>query len=261
MNAKPTQQPMESHRTKVSQWVHALDVRTSASVLVLVACVMTLALIVHIQYGPLLSGKSLPPAPAIVSQPVEIVPQIVDTTPLEQAADGQLTADEFRYRALAEFLAKRYRVSQEITFDLVEHAHAVGRDVGLDPLLIIAVIAIESRFNPIAESVAGAKGLMQVIPKYHTKKLEEFGGEKAVYDPATNIVIGARILKEYIRYTGSLGSALQMYAGALGDIEDQYTNRVMSEKVRLQQALSRAGNARILTRTALAPQLQTTALD
>jgi soluble lytic murein transglycosylase-like protein len=259
MDAKLTPYMDETNRTRISQWIHTLEVRTSVTLLILVASLTALTLIVHIQYGPLVSGKSLSPAPVIVSQTVEIVPQTVDTTALE--LEGQPSADELRYRALAAFLAKRYRVSQEITYDLVGHAHEVGRDVGLDPLLIIAVIAIESGFNPIAESVAGAKGLMQVIPKYHTKKLEEFGGEKAVYDPATNIVIGARILKEYVRYTGSLGVALQMYAGALGDSEDQYTNRVMSEKLRLQEALSRAGNRRNLTRTALAHQLQSTALD
>lgn len=147
-------------------------------------------------------------------------------------------AEESRYRALSEFVARRYRVSQEVAFDLVGVAHGAARQLGLDPLLIIAMIAIESRFNPIAESVAGAKGLMQIIPKYHSAKLEEFGGEQAVYDPEANIQVGAQILKEYLRYTGNLGSALQMYAGALGDADDQYTRKVLDEKRRLQQVIS-----------------------
>jgi soluble lytic murein transglycosylase-like protein len=135
-------------------------------------------------------------------------------------------------------VAKRYRVSQDVSFDLVSLAHQEGNRFQLDPLLIIAVIAIESRFNPIAESGAGAKGLMQIIPKYHTDKLEEFGGEQAVFDPATNIQVGSRILREYIRRTGNIGIALQMYAGALGDTEDQYTTKVLNERRRLQQVLS-----------------------
>ena len=114
----------------------------------------------------------------------------------------------------------------------------VGRELQLDPLLIIAVISIESRFNPIAESVKGAKGLMQIIPKYHTEKLQEFGGVESVFDPETNIQVGAQILKEYIRTTGNVGIALQMYAGALSDYEDQYTNKVMNERHRLQQVVS-----------------------
>lgn len=150
-----------------------------------------------------------------------------------------------RYHALAEFLAKKYRVSREFTVDLVSIAHAVGTRLGLDPLLILAVMAVESKLNPIAESVAGAKGLMQVIPKYHSEKLDGFGGEQAVFDPEANIVVGALILKEYLRRTGNLTSALQMYAGALDDHEDEYSARVLYEKQRLQDVLARyVGRAR-----------------
>ena len=149
-----------------------------------------------------------------------------------------MEAEEGRYRALSSFVAKRYRVSQDVAFDLVTVAHTAGRQLQLDPLLIIAVIAIESRFNPIAESSAGAKGLMQIIPKYHGDKLEEFGGEQAVFEPEANIHVGARILKEYLRRTGNLGIALQMYAGALNDSEDQYTRKVLGERQRLQQVVS-----------------------
>jgi hypothetical protein len=186
-----------------------------------------------------------------------------DPTPAQWGLERQpvtdaalMQAEEGRYRALSEFVAKRYRVSQDVAFDLVTVAHSAGRQLQLDPLLIIAVIAIESRFNPIAESSAGAKGLMQIIPKYHGDKLEEFGGEQAVFEPEANIHVGARILKEYLRRTGNLGIALQMYAGALADSEDQYTRKVLNERQRLQQVLSpsrqRAGPP-VATRTASAP--------
>jgi len=95
--------------------------------------------------------------------------------------------EDARHVALAEYLAKRYKVAQDLTLDFVRIAHAEGAKVGLDPLLVMAVIAVESRFNPIAESVVGAKGLMQIIPKFHGDKLAKFGGEKAVYDPESNI--------------------------------------------------------------------------
>jgi hypothetical protein len=146
--------------------------------------------------------------------------------------------DNSRYRRLSEFLAKRYRVSQAFTLDLVTIAHAAGQQIGLDPLLIIAVIAVESRFNPIAESVMGAKGLMQVIPKFHADKFREFGGEQyAVFDPETNILVGARILKEYLSRTGSLSSALQMYVGSSNGEDFTYMEKVMTEKERLRQVL------------------------
>lgn len=148
--------------------------------------------------------------------------------------------DNPRYRQLSEFLAKRYRVSQAFTLDLVTIAHSAGQQIGLDPLLIIAMIAVESRFNPIAESVMGAKGLMQVIPKFHADKFREIGGEQyAVFDPETNIVVGARILKEYLLRTGSLSSALQMYVGSSKDEDSTYMDKIMTEKERLQQVLHR----------------------
>ena len=157
------------------------------------------------------------------------------------ASSGLVPAENSRHRALSEFLAKRYRVSQAITFDLVSMAHAAGHQIGLDPLLIIAVMAVESRFNPIAESVMGAKGLMQVIPKYHLEKFREFGGEKyAVFDPETNILVGTRILKDYLAKTGSVDSALQLYVGAVNADEDPYIEKVMDEKQRLQQVLKKA---------------------
>jgi hypothetical protein len=162
-------------------------------------------------------------------------------SPIETVQSEPVPAVNSRHRALSEFLAKRYKVSQAVTLDLVNIAHTAGHQLGLDPLLIIAVIAVESRFNPIAESVAGAKGLMQVIPKYHVEKFREFGGEQyAVFDPETNILVGSRILKEYLSRTGHLDSALQMYAGALNDEEDTYTGKVMTEKERLQQVLRKS---------------------
>ena len=209
----------------------ALWSRRLASVVVLFASVAALALIIKGQYDEQLLGAA--------QQPVEGLPQAVTGATPGREAVILSPAEETRYRALSGFVANRYRVSNDVAYDLVQVAHRAGHQFQLDPLLIIAMIAIESRFNPIAESVAGAKGLMQIIPKYHTDKLQEFGGEQAVYDPAANIQVGAKILKEYLRMTGHLGSALQMYAGALGDSEDQYTRKVLNEKSRLQQVLSR----------------------
>ncbi len=141
------------------------------------------------------------------------------------------------HRALAEFLARKYRVSERMMVKLVATAYKAGDRLGLDPLLIIAMMAIESRFNPFAESHAGAKGLMQVIPKYHADKLPASDTGKTVFDPEVNIVAGAKILKEYIGRTGNLTDALQMYAGAVNDQHDRYATKVIGEKRRLQKVL------------------------
>ena len=205
--------------------------RKLVSVLALVASVAALALIVENQYGQFLFDESW-------QRP--FISQAAADTQRKQQPAALTPVEEARYRALSEYVAKRYRVSQDVAFNLVSVAHQAGEELKVDPLLIIAVIAVESSFNPIAESVAGAKGLMQIIPKYHGDKLDEFGGEQAVFDPETNIQVGAQILREYIRRTGSVGIALQMYAGALGDNEDQYTNRVMGMRQRLQYVASQS---------------------
>jgi soluble lytic murein transglycosylase-like protein len=169
------------------------------------------------------------------SRPTAFGPIRYDGNAVFAAADE----DNPKYRALASYLSRRYRVATDATEQLVSTAYDVGQQVGLDPLLILAVVAVESRFNPIAESVVGAKGLMQVVPKHHQDKLLEHGGEEAVLDPMTNILLGARILKEYIRRTGSLEAGLQFYNGALSDPSSQYAQKVFAEKERLQQAVRR----------------------
>jgi soluble lytic murein transglycosylase-like protein len=86
----------------------------------------------------------------------------------------------------------------------------------------------------VAESVMGAKGLMQVIPKYHLEKLLDHGGEHALLDPDVNIAVGAQILREYYRRFGDLETSLQMYAGAFDEPTSQYSNKVLAEKARLE---------------------------
>ncbi|MFM9972485.1 MAG: transglycosylase SLT domain-containing protein [Burkholderiales bacterium] len=148
-----------------------------------------------------------------------------------------------QYRSLANFLAKRYRVASDPLEHLVGATFEASRQVGIDPLLVLSVMAVESRFNPIAESEFGAKGLMQVIPKHHWDKVEELGGVQAMLDPMNNILIGARILKQYIRQSGSIESALQIYNGALADNTNQYAQKVIGEQERMRQAMR--GNRQI----------------
>jgi soluble lytic murein transglycosylase-like protein len=140
-------------------------------------------------------------------------------------------------RAVAEFIAKRFRVAQDAAGGFVATAYRAGGESKVDPLLILAVVAIESRYNPVAESNMGAKGLMQVIPKFHPEKLVEHGGESALLDPHVNIQVGAQILREYLRRFGETETALQMYAGAFDEPTSQYAFKVLAERARLEQLL------------------------
>ena len=146
-------------------------------------------------------------------------------------------------RRLVEHLSRRYTIAASHTERVVSAAERAAREVGLDPLLVLAVISIESRFNPIAESVMGAKGLMQIIPRYHRAKLEQVGGEDAVLDPESNVLVGARILQEYVYRTGTLEGGLQFYNGAFWDANAQYARKVMAERERLEGILLATGKS------------------
>jgi soluble lytic murein transglycosylase-like protein len=150
-----------------------------------------------------------------------------------QASAGE-TPFEREQRAVTEFIAKRYRVSDAAVAGFVSAAYRAGSQHSVDPLLILAVMAVESRYNPVAESTMGAKGLMQVIPKFHPEKLMDHGGEHALLEPEVNIAVGAQILREYMRRLGDTEAALQMYAGAYDEPTSQYANKVFAEKARLE---------------------------
>jgi len=164
----------------------------------------------------------------------------VEAVPHQQtvAATADARPDP-QQRAVADHLARRFRVAVDATAALVSEAYAAGSATGLDPLLILAVIAVESSFNPIAESDFGAKGLMQVVPRFHLDKLAAHGGENAVLHPGTNILVGAQILRDYIRRTGTVEEGLQVYAGAAEDPAQGYAQKVNTEKHRLRGVVAR----------------------
>ena len=153
----------------------------------------------------------------------------------QQASQNATSKD---VEALSKLVAGKYRVSRHATRELVRTAYREGIQIGIDPLLILAVVGIESRFNPLAESGAGAVGLMQVIPRYHADKYDAGEGQ-SVLDPQTNIRVGAKVLKEYIARDGSQVAGLQRYNGSSGDPSNAYANKVLGERQWLQRALRR----------------------
>jgi soluble lytic murein transglycosylase-like protein len=210
----------------LAQWA-----RNTVATFTLMACLVSLSIILHTQYGVRLAGAIVHGLGALDLAQLANLADIPPKPPVSDANEG-------KYRAVGDYLARRYRVSSEMTTEVVAKAHAIGAELKLDPLLILAVISVESRFNPVAESVMGAKGLMQVIPRYHSDKFEPLGGEKVAFDPQVNILVGAKILKEYIRRTGDIADALQLYVGASSDEnENGYSGKVMAERDRLNQIL------------------------
>jgi hypothetical protein len=132
---------------------------------------------------------------------------------------------------LATWIARRYKVAPEPIGALVQEAWSIGRRVGLDPTLILAIMAVESSFNPFAQSAVGAQGLMQVMTRVHDDKYEAFGGTHAAFDPISNLRVGVLVLKDCIARAGNLQEGLRHYVGAaLQENDGGYVGRVLAEQ-------------------------------
>ena len=130
---------------------------------------------------------------------------------------------------IATWLSHKYHVATEPISALVTAAYAEGRQQKIEPSLILAVIAIESNFNPYAQSAVGAQGLMQVMPNIHAARYVAYGGALAAFDPLTNLRVGTAILRDCLKLKGSVEDGLQYYAG--GDAS--YATKVLLEEKRI----------------------------
>lgn len=136
---------------------------------------------------------------------------------------------------VALWISRKYRVAPEPISRLVKEAWIVGERVQLDPTLILAIMAVESSFNPFAQSPVGAQGLMQVMTRVHDDKYDAYGGNFAAFDPVTNLRVGAQVLKECIARAGGLEAGLRFYVGA-ANLEDDggYAAKVLAEQAQLR---------------------------
>lgn len=154
---------------------------------------------------------------------------------------------------VAYWISKKYRVAAEPIAAIVAEAYTQGAQQRLDPTLILAVMAIESSFNPFAQSSVGAQGLMQVMTRVHTAKYENFGGNHAAFDPVSNMRVGAAILKEYIELTGSVEGGLRYYVGAANLASDGgYGAKVLAEHRRLRQVAGPSTPTTVIKRNLVA---------
>jgi soluble lytic murein transglycosylase-like protein len=171
---------------------------------------------------------SAPLATVQVAERVETAAAVTE----DKATAGNSRQQQF----VTSWLSKRYRVAGDAANMLVSTAYSTAKEIKLDPLLILAVMAIESGLNPFAESPVGAKGLMQVMAKVHHDKFEEVGGAQAALNPVANIRVGAQILKDYVTRTGSVEGGLKTYVGAgASDNDSGYGSKVLAEYRRLKQ--------------------------
>jgi hypothetical protein len=169
-------------------------------------------------------------------QASEAPPEPTNPDAANRVTAADITTLSKQQAAVATWLARRYRVAVEPVGRLVQEAWDSGQRAGMDPTLVLAVIAIESSFNPFAQSSMGAQGLMQVITRIHDEKYERFGGARAAFDPVSNLRVGVQVLRECIARAGSLEGGLKHYVGAAHFADDGgYAGKVLAEQANLRR--------------------------
>lgn len=131
--------------------------------------------------------------------------------------------------------------------EITEYAISISTDYDIDSKLIRAMIQVESEYDPCAESVCGAIGLMQIVEKYHVDRMDRLGVTD-LKDPYSNILVGTDYIAELIEKHGNVIKALMIYnmGGNGADLYDQgiiseYARSVMNEV----KAIRRKQNAGI----------------
>ena len=176
--------------------------------------------------------------PSVTLAQVTPISHLSDQIPVSKmdplALDTNLMSSIENQRVVADFFEKKYNLDRIKIEEYVSNAVIIAKEVHIDPLLLLAVMSIESNFNPMTRSAAGAEGLMQVMTAVHKDKYALYGGAQDAVKPAVNIRIGAYILKYLIATSGSLRNGLKFYVGAgNADNDGGYTDKVMAERNRL----------------------------
>jgi soluble lytic murein transglycosylase-like protein len=147
-----------------------------------------------------------------------------------------LTPDQL---SVTRWLSRKYRIGPEPLAAVVTEAWTLGDKTQLSPTLILAIMAIESRFNPFTAGSQGAVGLMQIEVNAHADTLAQHGGNFAAFDALTNVRIGVRHLQALLQQTNSLEDALALYGEASGQSSDsQYADRVLAEQQQLDAQIT-----------------------
>jgi soluble lytic murein transglycosylase-like protein len=176
--------------------------------------------------------------PSVAQMQVKSISHLSDRIPTSKmdplALDSNLMGSIQNQRAVADFFEKKYNLDRTKIEEYVSNTILIAKEVNIDPVLLLAVISVESNFNPNTKSHAGAEGLMQVMTSVHKDKYALFGGTSEAAKPEVNIRVGAYILKYLIATAGSLRNGLKYYVGAANAEDDGgYADKVMAERNRL----------------------------
>ncbi len=137
--------------------------------------------------------------------------------------------NQLKHYKLKHYLMTLYDLPEKEVELILRSASLNANRYNLDTELILAIVFVESSYNRVARSNRGALGLMQVVPKWHIDKINQYGGVDVLFDISTNIHIGTEILAEYLEKENDLATALMRYNGSLNDKTQRYPTRVLEK--------------------------------
>ncbi|WP_176067500.1 lytic transglycosylase domain-containing protein [Anaeromyxobacter diazotrophicus] len=198
-----------------------------------------------------------PPQAAAVPAIEPPAPPAVEAQP--PAAEPQIPPEHVEAHVRAQVAQRMPGAAPTTRRKVAATVLAESSRAGVDPLLVVALIHVESSFNPRARSRAGALGLMQVRVPTLREQLHRPQARRAdALDPHTNVQAGVRYFRQLLDTFGATDLALMAYnAGpgriqrllAEGDIPPRirdYSRKVVAELERIRNALLRPGRAESL---------------
>lgn len=147
----------------------------------------------------------------------EVQPNVIQTRLVIQVKENNIL------HIIANIIVKESSLSYDVAKQYAEYIYEASSKYKIDPLLIMSVMSVESNFNHLASS-GGALGLLQIVHFWHKEK----SSKKELLDPRTNIMVGAKIMKEYYSKTKDDFSMLLRYNAS--DNKESYAHKVLKKK-------------------------------
>jgi soluble lytic murein transglycosylase len=148
----------------------------------------------------------------------------VSAPPPARAAAHQETPADAEVAGIRVFLETRRTGLAHFEIDaLARTIVAEAQRNAVDPVLVMAVMHVESRFNNFAVSPVGALGLMQIMPSTGEELAAELGvawrGPQTLFDPIVNVQLGVAYLRQLSQRYDDLPTALAAYNWGPGRID------------------------------------------
>lgn len=160
--------------------------------------------------------------------------------PLPTAKDFKTKTVNGKQKLLAKVISDQYGISSDKALNVVKTAYQVSSQNNIDPIVLLSITAVESKFNDKARNRSGAVGLVQAMPSAHPEKIKDIKKRgNSLYDIQENLNLGAKIYSECLeKANGNQKQALQRYNGSVKDKKQLYAKKVLLAMTPFKKALS-----------------------